>query len=275
MEITNKQFWNAFWEGIKLPQRVDLNFQNDAIIAKYIKAYVPKGNEKKTMLEIGCAPGKWLVFFYEALSYCVKGYEYVEIAANKTIENLIMNQVPRTCFNVTIADFQKLEDPQMYNVVLSLGFVEHFNDFVHILEKQLAMVKENGYLIVGVPNFLGINAIIQRLIDPYLKDKILPTHNSKAMVKKIHSRFARDHNLQVLFNDYIGGFEPSLFEFNAVPNVVLRKALKAVTVLLASRFVRKLNNNLISGYLLSIFRKRQYLGQDLPKPAHHDLNRKG
>ncbi len=255
MEKTGRSFWNAFWEGIRLPQRVDYKFRNDAVIADRIKAHIPKGGGKRTMLEIGCAPGKWLIFFYEELSYCVKGYEYVEAAAKKTIENLTMNHVPRDLFEVTIADFRRINDTKKYDVVLSLGFVEHFNDFERILEKQLTMVKENGHLIVGVPNFRGISGIFQYIIDPHLKNKILPNHNLKAMDRKQYLKFAKSHGLAVLFSNYIGGFEPALFNFDAIPNQLVKKSLKSVAFSLSTRFPRIFDNSIISGYLLSIFKK--------------------
>lgn len=34
MELTEKLFWEKFWNEIKLPQTVDYNFKNDRIIAE-------------------------------------------------------------------------------------------------------------------------------------------------------------------------------------------------------------------------------------------------
>ena len=104
-EITNKVFWEEYWSNIALPISVDYNFKNDRVIAEIIKKFVKKVNYDKMMVEIGCAPGKWLTLFNKELCYCVEGYEYIKTAAEKTKENLILNGIPVAQFQIYVDDF--------------------------------------------------------------------------------------------------------------------------------------------------------------------------
>lgn len=254
-EKTSKQFWERFWQKVRLPERVNYSFKNDRLVGETLKAHIPNGALNKTMAEIGCAPGKWLVFFYEKLSYIVTGYEYLEIAAKKTEENLLLNNVPHDKFNIIVQDFTRLKGFQKQDVIFSTGFIEHFDDYENILEKQLDMLNNDGYLIIGVPSFRYVNYLIQKMIDPYLSDKVLPSHNQSAMKKANLLKFARTHNLEVIFCEFLGGYEPALFNFDVVQHCIIRFTLKALNALLSSRMFGFVNSSFVSGFLFSIFKK--------------------
>jgi len=219
MELTKKKFWEEFWKNIKLPQTVNYDFNNDRVIAATIKQFIPKTHFKRKMVEIGCAPGKWLVFFNKELGYLVEGYEYLELAAQKTRENLQLNNVNDHQFHIYAGDFTTVKITERFDVVLSLGFIEHFQNFQEILEKHLTILKDGGRLIIGIPNFHGVNYGIQKFLDRYLRNKILPNHNLTVMKRPTLQDFAQTHNIHLVFNNYIGGFEPALFNVSTVSPV--------------------------------------------------------
>ncbi|MCX5784018.1 MAG: methyltransferase domain-containing protein [Elusimicrobia bacterium] len=252
MEITDKDFWTAFWDGAKLPQTMDYSFKNDRVIAQSIKAYVPHGGGKKFAAEVGCAPGKWLVFLSKEMGYIPHGYEYLESGVEAARKNLELCGVKE--FKVIAADFLAITPPQKYSLVVSLGFIEHFTDADAVFAKHAEFISSGGYLALGLPRFKGINLFFQRIVDKYLALKTLPGHNLAVMEPQVFCRLAQEFGMETIFAGYVGGFEPALFNFNAVKNPFVRLALK-----LASRACSVLfgavNSKFTSSYIMAVFRK--------------------
>lgn len=253
-EKTDKSFWEKYWATIKLPVVVNRDFKNDRIIADCIKKHIPDGDGNKNAIEIGCAPGKWLIFLNQEMHYRVDGYEYVETAAEKTFENLKMNNVDCAKGKIVVGDFTKEPIEKKYDLVLSLGFVEHFENIEEILDRHLNIVKPSGYLAIGVPHFRGITWLYQFIIDLLIRDKILPGHNSKAMQKSTFLNYARKKGIEKVFIDYVGGFETGLFFTSRVRNKMVRLILGKVIGLTAI-VAGDSNSPIVSSYLMCVFRK--------------------
>jgi len=254
-KITDKDFWENFWNTVVLPVNVDYKFKNDRIIARTIKKYIPNGETIKTAIEIGCAPGKWLVFFNKELNYHVTGVEYLETATRKTIENMNISKVPSEQYNIISCDFFDFNSMKKYDVVFSLGFIEHFTDWEKVLDKHIDLCSDGEYVIIGFPNFHGINYIFQKQIDKYLKDPLIPNHNLSMMNLKLFKKYAEKRGLSLYFGNLVGGFERSLFNTHAVGNKMLRILLKG-GVFLSSLFFGHLNTKYTASYIMFIFKKK-------------------
>ena len=134
MEITEQKYWEDFWAGLKLPVKVDLSFSNDRNIANVMLKFLPRNSSFKA-IEIGCAPGKWLIFLHERFGYEIEGCEYLNSAYKQTINNLEMCGVR----NYKIYNYDFFSDSSFlpkYDIVISLGFIEdelkHLSiDFIH------------------------------------------------------------------------------------------------------------------------------------------------
>ena len=125
--ITEKDYWDNFWIHLSLPCRVKENFSNDHIISEFLKQYVPSGENRKIALEIGCAPGKWMIFLNDELHYSAEGCEYLESAVKITRQNLEMNNIHNAI--IYQGDFLSYDfGKNQYDVVISLGFIEHFTN---------------------------------------------------------------------------------------------------------------------------------------------------
>ena len=253
MEITGKSFWEEYWGNIQLPKRVDYGFKNDRVIAEIIEKYLPLGDINHKALEIGCAPGKWMLLLYEKLNYTVNGFEYVDIAAKKTIENLSLCDVPAERYNVLTADFLTQIPTPEYDIVLSLGFIEHFDDYTNIFNKHLSYTKKGGYTVIGLPNFRGINYYIQLFIDKISGSKIIENHNISMMDKDIIQSMLINSKKEIIFLDYLGGFESALFNLNDIKNPILRFIMKVFVKSISFIFPRS-RNKYISSYILFIVR---------------------
>lgn len=250
-DLTTEQFWETYWSNLKLPVTVDFNFKNDRVIAEEILKTIPR-KHNQTALEIGCAPGKWLSFLAKNLNCQVTGIEYVNVAAEKTNENLKLQNVKN--FKVLHADFFNHDIKETFDIVISLGFIEHFDDYNKVLEEQLKLVSHGGYLIIGIPRFIGINYWLQKGLDQFIKNKLLASHNLKTMNLKNYEKFAKNHGMAISCNKYIGGFEPGLFPVAEVANFAFRVFFKIIMRVLNVLF-GKVNSYYISSYQLAILKK--------------------
>lgn len=251
-ELTSEDFWSNYWGTIELPVTVDHGFKNDRVIAAEIKKALREEKRQLSALEIGCAPGKWISFMALELGCQVNGIEYLKIAADKTVENLKIQNIKD--FDILSGDFFTYPFNKQYDVVMSFGFIEHFDNFDKVLEDQLKLVATNGYLIMGIPRFRGVNFLLQKAMDYFLEDKLIPSHNLKTMNLKNYEVFAKKNNLKIVCNKFIGGFESGLFPVAKVHNMPMRVVFKIIMRLLRWTLGR-VDANLISSYQIAIFKK--------------------
>lgn len=252
VNIVDKSFWenDYYWASAELPCRADMDFPFDRSLARALAAHAPAA-PGETVLEVGCAPAKWLVFYAERFAAAVAGIEYSRKGACISRENLAAAGVAG---EVQEGDFFEVE-PRRHGLVVSIGFIEHFDDPARVLARHLDFVAPGGRLAVGVPNFRGFNRVVQRLAEPHY----LEIHNSAAMRTSLYREFARERGLELLHLGYLGGVDSAIIALNRGPLFSPRRAIPGALTLLASRF-RKLavadllEHRLLSSYLLAVFR---------------------
>jgi len=248
--LTNEKFWDEYWRKIKIPCRVDPTSPFDRCLEKIFCSFF-KANPNIKLFEIGCAPGRWLVYFYEKYRYKVAGIDNSEMGVQKTLENLKFHDIEGKIYKKDLLVFRP---PEKYDIVLSLGFIEHFEDVDLMIKKHLSLLKPGGKLVLGVPNFKGINFHIQKCICRHL----LARHNLSVMSKEFFEGLPKKFPLEKIFVEYIGGFEPSLFSSCSEINVFIRSYLKILggigMIRRRSIFFDDINSRLFSCYIIGIFK---------------------
>src|SRR5690606_20843668 len=89
-----------------------------------------------------------------------------------------------------------------YDLVLSCGLIEHFNDTADIIKRHIAFVKPGGTLFITLPNFKALNGWFQRKFDRENYDK----HNIDCMEPTLLAQICRDAGLEVVEACYFGRF---------------------------------------------------------------------
>jgi len=191
------EYWRTYWTSrygaILKPIRESYLF------SEILRKYLPM-DRKFSFLEIGGFPGLYSVLFRKYFGYQVTLLDYY---IDREIIGRVFeaNGVPQ---DVTIieSDFLEYRGKRKYDVVFSMGFIEHFRDVEFIIKKHAELTKAGGYIVIGLPNFLGFNGILQRLFDP----SNLNVHNIEAMrLTRIRDIFRNQH-IQTLHADYYGKF---------------------------------------------------------------------
>ena len=161
MELTEVEFWDKYWANVKLPSKVDLDFSFERCLAETLKRALPDVHGE--VLEVGCAPGKWLAFMSDEFGLKPSGIEYSEAGMNATFRNF--EALGLEVGEIQAGDFFKIEPDRQYDVVMSYGFIEHFTDVDEVVELHLRWLKPGGILILGVPNFRGIYSFLQGVLE--------------------------------------------------------------------------------------------------------------
>jgi 2-polyprenyl-3-methyl-5-hydroxy-6-metoxy-1,4-benzoquinol methylase len=251
MELTEKEYWEKFWDSVSVPAKVDLTFSNDFNIANILDKFLVADSKKKAF-EVGCAPGKWLIYLSERFNYSVDGCEYIEIASKKTTENLKVCGV--NGFNIFTGDFLKMDFDTKYDVVISLGFIEHFEDASSVCKKHAKLLKKDGLLIIGVPKLTGLNYYIAKQVDKSITDKLIPNHNLSTMNLDFFEGIGNITNCKNLFVGTVGGFEPALFDTSKSP-IWFKIMFHSISLILNNRLLKSINDRCCSSYIMGVYQK--------------------
>ena len=255
--LTEQKFWEEYWKNLRLPVKVDTNLSFDRCLSKVLLKRLeelplpPPFKERYSIVEIGAAPGKWLALFPQD-KYTVSGIEYSEAGMDALTRNMMLLGI--SPLNLIHGDFFEIEPKPTYDVVMSLGFIEHFDDPIRVLRRHIEWLSPGGYLVIGVPNFTGIHGFAQRLLDV----DILKAHNTKIMNQSFFEGLPEILGIKLCSFEYLGSLEPSLpmtFRPATLSNVIQRAALRLASLLRRWRWLDCINSSYISSYILAIYRK--------------------
>jgi len=196
-ELTDKQFWANYWESKKdLAFSVPANYTFHTLLKEIIDQ-----KQIKTAIELGGFPGYYAIFLKKYFGLQTTLFDfYVHPPVLKEV--LTANQLKENDIAVIEGDLFKYEPPQQYDLVLSCGLIEHFNDTKGIIEKHLHFLKPGGTLFITLPNFTGVNGWVQRKFDMDNYNK----HNISSMDPKLLAKCCEELGLKNIQSYYYGKF---------------------------------------------------------------------
>lgn len=251
-QLTQKEFWDDVWSKIRLPLIIDPTANDPVIkeILRVFKDFLPK--DKLSAVEIGGAPGQFIAYLSKYHGYEASVIEYSKIGCQKTTENFDLLGLNVNIYN---RDFLgDLSDLPRFDLVFSMGFIEHFNKLDNVFRQHIKLLEKGGILVLGVPNFGGINQKVLAQTAP----EMLSMHNIEAMNIKRWDIIESLYGLTPLFKGYIGGFEPKLLkrcENRTLKNLSIRYFFKILHHLMSPfPFLRKYNSPAWSAYLLCVYK---------------------
>ena len=253
-QLTDREFWETeyYWSRSRGAVRPDEGFAFDRSLARVLAARAP-ARAGDTVVEVGCAPGKWLVFYAERFGARVSGVEYSGMGAELSRANLAACGLEGAIHE---EDFFAMV-PQPHDIVLSFGFLEHFEDLAGTFARHVEFVAPGGRLVLGVPNFRGVNRAVQRLADP----GYLARHNTAAMSRQRLRSFGRASALELEHLDYLGGFDPSLLRVDRTrPRWHPRRFGPSAFAFAEARWramsvAERVDHRWLSTYLLGVWRR--------------------
>lgn len=196
-ELTDKAFWANYWESKK-----DVAF---AVPAKYtfhrLLQQVVDKNKTGSAIELGGFPGYYAIFLHKYLGLRTTIFDfYIHKPVLKQV--LEANQLNENDVDVIEGDLFDQQPKEQYDLVLSCGLIEHFNDTKDIIARHLPFLKPGGTLFITLPNFTGVNGWVQRKYDMGNYEK----HNISSMNPGLLAGYCKELGLKNVEAYYYGHF---------------------------------------------------------------------
>lgn len=252
--LTSSSFWDAWWSGRPAGERPDRRLSHDRAFMDLFERHLAPGASSR-VFEVGCAPGKWLSYFHAAFGCRVGGCELSPVGAEAARRNLAAAGARA---EVLTGDFLSLPPSPVHDVVLSLGFIEHFEDPMPVFARHLDWLAPGGVLVLEVPNFRSVNGRLQ-------SPSLLAAHNLAVMSEDFFRRAAAAHGARLLRVGYFGGLEPALWDPRGRP-WPWRAAAKALAGLRRLPGAGRVDSPLWSGFLAGFFEKPGGAGPSVFRP---------
>lgn len=161
------------------------------------------------LIEIGCARSVWLPYFAKEFGFNVCGIDYSEIGCTQEEQILTRAGVQG---EVVCVDFFSPPESMLgeFDVVVSFGVVEHYEDTAACIEAFAKFLKPNGTLITSIPNLVGLIGSIQKTLNRPVYDIHVPLDSGG--LADAH----RASGLEVVSCDYFIGVNFGVCNLNGI-----------------------------------------------------------
>jgi SAM-dependent methyltransferase len=242
-KLSDKEYWEGIYRGGKgkgvstvnrllqwvRPEAMSAisDYSDYQLWEIFFKEFLPSSGENVKAIEIGCAPGDFLVKLALKYGYQPYGVEYTATGVDLAREVFRNNSLDEN--NIIHADFFSPEFLHKYrnhfDLVISRGFVEHFNDVSHVIGLHAELLKPGGTLVITIPRFKGANNLLMSFFN---KDN-LSIHNTEIMDESSFSAAFEGRGLIKKFCGRYGTINMKLF---SVPDGSHKVHILRVLVLL-------------------------------------------
>lgn len=196
--LTDKTYWESTY-GHRQSQsslNVDgfVNYSNRLILSKLLETKM----KNKQILEIGAGDSVWLPYLAKHYpSSRFVGVDYTESGCR-----LLSERAHREGANIeVIHEDMFVESSQLhgtFDIAISFGVVEHFDDLGHVLASKKRYLKHGGVMFTLIPNMAGVLGTLAHIWNREVYDK----HNPHDW-----DSFLRGHQqtgLEVISGGYLG-----------------------------------------------------------------------
>jgi len=195
--LTDRAFWVNYWESKKgLAVQLPANY----LFHKQL-AYVIQKEKVETAIELGGFPGYYAVFLKKYFQLDVTLLDYF-VHPPVVHELLAKNSLTEKDIHIIETDLFNYTPEKQYDLVLSCGLIEHFNDTADIIDRHIAFVKPGGTLFITLPNFKAVNGWFQKNFDRENYDK----HNIDSMDPAMLKLICEQAGLKEVKSGYFGRF---------------------------------------------------------------------
>ncbi|MEO1617419.1 MAG: class I SAM-dependent methyltransferase [Planctomycetota bacterium] len=249
-ELTNPSFWDQRWNshnmGVIQRGRSPVA---DAIL-HFMDQYASQYSTG-SILEIGGAPGRYLARMAIDHDLSATAIDYSPEGCDQLRANFAKLDRPITVIERNVLT-EEPETTEKYDVVFSLGLIEHFEDVEEIIRSHVKYLKDGGILILGVPNCLGIYRWFWKSLSPDLLSK----HVLSTMEADRWEHWAKRCGIRPVKIAHVGGFDSASLDKREVSGFHWKKVLaKALRLMFYRRWnlLGRTSHPALSAYLIGAF----------------------
>ncbi len=193
--LTDEAYWNSGYVQTEFTDATGSSLE--VLLTKYLE-----DGTSRSCLEIGSYPGSYMPAIGR------KGYQLHGIDFNKRNANDLPQWLKGLGLTVgefwsgDFFDFAK-NHTNRYDLICSFGFIEHFENYLEVIEEHIKLLKPTGQIIITTPNFSGW---MQYLPHKFFDAKNLTKHNLKSMNPGAWRKLLEAHGFTVTFSGYFGKY---------------------------------------------------------------------
>ena len=228
--LVDKKYWDESWGNLPPDKTYE-------VLTQYFD-YINNIKKISSAIEFGGYPCNYLIHLKKKFNYKIYCIDY---AINKYYlkklfykNNLNLNKDIKL-INKDLTTNIKIK--KKFDLVYSIGLVEHFHNLEYILKKHLDCLKKNGIIYFTMPNLCGLNGFIMKLFDTVT----YKTHNIKSMnIEKI-KKILKKNGLKINKIEYAssnGIFITNLKSRNLIARSFI-KIIHIFTIIITSFFLKK------------------------------------
>lgn len=199
----------------------------------------------KTIIEIGAYPGRYLAYLSSKYHLIPTALDY-NSDASKIEECFTVFGIKE--YHLIQSDFLTFKPEMKYDIVISNGFVEHFEEYDAILDLHCQYLAPGGSMYIMLPNKRYLKKYYSKIVD----NKNLKMHNLKIMRLDVFRNFALRNSLKIEHIGYFGGFNFSSHQkLNFAQNIlyqIFRQIFKKI-----NPFIQKHPNKFLSSSIITIY----------------------
>ena len=203
MNIVDQDYWDKSYRGYSY------SVANDEV-TEFLDLYIEQINKQfviKDCFEIGCYPGRYLAHISQKFGLCANGVDATgELDGRLTEWMRTKNvQVGTLYKDDAFKRIKRLtEEGVKFDLVYSVGFIEHFSDYLDVINLHGELLGRNGVLIITTPNFRGL---IQRIGHILVDNDNYKRHVIEAMNPYEWRRLMEEKGFETVFCGYFGLFD--------------------------------------------------------------------
>lgn len=209
-KLTDSNYWDNNWNKknysfYDIFKNIFVGINNYDFYSLFRKYSSKK--KKYFIFEVGCAPANYLIYLKKRFGFNISGIEYSKEGYLQVKNNFHKNQIADKIIFGDFFDYDFLKrNKEKYDIVYSIGFIEHFENPKNAIEKHFEILKNNGICIISIPNLNGVNSLLT-------EKKILDVHNRKIMdLKRLRKLFSKYEILELRYGG--GLFNWGLFSYD-------------------------------------------------------------
>jgi len=174
--LTDRQYWEEYYQGKATGKKL---LKCHGILDRHLKELLGEcltdRGPGQRLLEFGCGNSNWLPYFAGNFGFRVSGIDYSEKGFELAKEKLLSCGLSG---DIHLLDFFTLPTgfTGSFDVVLSFGVVEHFQNPSQVLRMFAETLKPGGFLATMVPKMTGLQGRMRHWSHPesYRKHCALP-----------------------------------------------------------------------------------------------------
>jgi 2-polyprenyl-3-methyl-5-hydroxy-6-metoxy-1,4-benzoquinol methylase len=197
-KLTEKEYWEKSYVFKNNPKENNSGYEVKCL--RFLLDREIQNKKPKNILEIGAGNSAFLPYIAKKYDIKIAGIDYSKNGCDLLKNRLDREKIKGKVFYMNVFDEKAVSETGTYDIVYSLGVVEHFSDIESVIKQLLKFVKKDGLLITEVPNMPSFHSLLSNFLQP----DVLKKHNLKTRDELVY--IYNKLGLQEIRDGFLGFF---------------------------------------------------------------------